>query len=440
MCVSLLRQDLPDGGRRVLHQEGSVVRPGCEDTCGYCQLQCPNCSSFAQLQEQHVHGTVKHVWSILPATPVTPATPATLAVPATTSPATSLAASSQQAIFPAEVPVHRHLQNQRTNSLGWHFASTKESVHHRNNNKANGRTDSAYETSLDSISDKSYRDLSPATAPPLSRPSSGNSDLYDLSKGKPESYQKRSIGFELFVDNRRNRSENRMGDHSPSSALSAEPNLMNPLSNLTNNDLSSSDASSVIKYNVIKKENRTPQNNTFETDHGNQIEDNKDQSSRGSNTNSEKISNRDAFDVTSLTSGAKSPSEVSLGEYQESAESLSNIIEPSPPTRPSSTVLLSAKQLLKTNRISPSPRMVTGKSPFPKSSKGHQNEDSYRAFASSPDLSADRLVDNPVFTFKEEPSSKIVTFLKEALAGVVIMTMVGAVVMFLGSLGKSIMR
>ena len=160
----------------MVHQEGldSTTIP-CDPTCGFNKLPCQNCASYAILQEQNIGGKLEHVWTIVDRS------------------------------NPVEV---QKIKTGTRNPFGWPFPlENHQDSSNKNATRSNFSPSTSFEGLLLDIKDD-YSSENSATAPPLSRSETPESDLYDLSRGKPEPFQ--SIASQISANyhkERQNRHE-----------------------------------------------------------------------------------------------------------------------------------------------------------------------------------------------------------------------------------------
>ena len=329
--------------------------------------------------------------------------------------------------------------------------------------------------------DQSDSNYSIATAPPLSRPTSGDSaDLYDLSQGKSKQFKKNSIGFQILAaeeyENKVKQNENETTEIALSTSALSNPrneDLISVETFCTNKDeiadeipiqeLSTNPFGGAEDVIINEKPSLISNTNPFGGEEDVIINEKKslisntnpfgDENNDLVNENSPPEVSTNPFDgdedetiilektefVTEVTENETLTKEKSLSEQsvtESCSASSTKDRQPSPPTRPSSSVL-SVSQLKKSSKVSPY-EAPTGSSFDNECSVPVNNY--FGAFSPSPDFSEDRRADHPIFTFEDGPTSKAVKFLKQVMMGVVIMTMVGVIVMYLGSFGKSFMR
>ena len=157
----------------------------CSDTCGFNKLPCPNCGSYAILQERNIGGKIEHVWTII------------------------------DSANPREVD---KIKAGTRNSLGWPFFTETTDLQDQKISWQLSENNNNYENIHLNLQDSeesnhpNRQQPHSATAPPLSRSVSPDSGLYDLSRGRPELFRQSIASQITNGSNKSKQSKNMSGD------------------------------------------------------------------------------------------------------------------------------------------------------------------------------------------------------------------------------------
>ncbi|KAF2356811.1 hypothetical protein FHG87_012432 [Trinorchestia longiramus] len=411
---------IPSG--KELYRENITAWKPCEETCGYCQLECPNCASYAALSVQRIDGKVQQVWTI----------------------------------------VNKSSASTKNNVNEWN-TSYKNKPEESELTGYHGNDFNTY-TSLGNVSTLcsrravhliSCKDCVPfnASAPPLSRPQSSDSGLYDLSEGKPVPFDKR-LGLETIAYSYtvlQGRTKNRispssqsemseLGEESAGTGVAAKDTSDEEVSPVDREeDSSSGQDPSLGSDTQVSEHTAEPEEtegdkpkegseeppskekvtNPFEEGYEEPVVERSRTHDEGPNPFDDDETN--PFNTNSPTSSANS--------CNSGSDSNSKKKSISPSTRPSSSIL-DVRKLLHPDKVHP---IDLDDRPMISASEIENRGSQYDPEAT---------VRQPSIVSSTGPTvfSKSALFLKQMLIGAAVIILVGVVVMFIASLGKSMMR
>ncbi|XP_018007245.1 uncharacterized protein LOC108665037 [Hyalella azteca] len=414
--LQLSRQpELPSGTE--LYRENATAIKQCEENCGYCQLQCPNCSSYAVLSVQRIDGKVHQVWTILD------------------KPSVSKSSTIENNRLRYNTGVkpdvsQAEFSNQNSNELLLNVATLSS------------------RRAIQLTPYKSNADLD-ASAPPLSRPQSSDSGLFDLSEGRPVPFAKRlciesiaKYSYSLSQANKNNRVSpsnlSEMSDADENSSRKSSANSMRPSSvredspivkEMNNNpieggyDLSPTPAD-IVTIPEEPAEEQEVQRQTEKIRVTNPFEDGYEEPNQGSPknlSNSESISKNPFDEEDQNPFNTESPTSSSSIPRLSSSKSRQSVSSPS--TRQCSNIL-DVRKLIHPDKVFPmdthDPLIATENGMF-------DPEASFR---------------QPSIVSSTGPTvfSKTAQLLKHVLIGAAVVILVGVLAMFVASLSKSMMR